>query len=75
MSLQGEKDLKIQGRPREAGHMMTEPEIRVSQELLATTRVRKEGFLDYPVVKNPPCNAGYMGLISGLGRPHIPQSD
>ena len=55
--------------------MMTEPEIRVSQELLATTRVRKEGFLDYPVVKNPPCNAGYMGLISGPRRSHMPQSD
>ena len=33
---------------------------------------------DFPggtVVKNPPANAGDMGLIPGLGRFHMPQSN
>uniref|UniRef100_A0A8C9BU91 SKP1 component POZ domain-containing protein n=1 Tax=Phocoena sinus TaxID=42100 RepID=A0A8C9BU91_PHOSS len=33
--------------------------------------------LDFPggaVVKNPPANAGHMGLIPGLGGSHMPQS-
>ena len=28
-----------------------------------------------PEVKNPPCNAGDMGLIPGAGRSHILQSN
>ena len=33
---------------------------------------------DFPggaVVKNPPANAGDTGLISGLGRSHMPRSN
>ena len=30
------------------------------------------GFPGGSVVKNPPANAGNMGLISGLGRSHMP---
>ena len=30
-----------------------------------------EDFLDGPVVRNPPANAGDMGLIPGLGRSHM----
>ena len=33
---------------------------------------------DFPggaVVKNPPANAGDTGLIPGLGRSHMPQSN
>ena len=33
----------------------------------------KLDFLGSPVVKNPPANAGDMGLIPGLGRFHMPQ--
>ena len=35
----------------------------------------KDFRLDFPggsVVKNPPANAGDMGLIPGLGRSHMP---
>ena len=35
-------------------------------------------FLDLsidPVVKNPPANAGDMGLIPGPGRSHMPRSN
>ena len=31
-----------------------------------------EDFPGGPVVKNPPDNAGFMGLISGLKYPHVP---
>ena len=31
-----------------------------------------EDFLGGPVVKNLPANAGDPGLISGLGRSHMP---
>ena len=31
-------------------------------------------FLGGSVVKNPPANAGDMGLIPGLGRSHMPRS-
>ena len=34
-----------------------------------------KGFPVGPVVKNPPCNAGDMGSIPGLGRSHMPQSN
>ena len=30
------------------------------------------GFLDGPVVKNPPANAGDMSSIPGLGRSYMP---
>ena len=33
-----------------------------------------EGFLGGSVVKNPPANAGDTGLISDLGRSHMPRS-
>ena len=33
------------------------------------------GFPGGPVVKNPPCNAGNMGLIHGLRRSHMPWSN
>ena len=33
------------------------------------------GFPGGQVVKNPPASAGDMGLIPGLGRPHMPQSN
>ena len=33
------------------------------------------GFPGGKVVKNPPTNAGYMGLIPGLGRSHMPRSN
>ena len=33
-----------------------------------------EGFSGGAVVKNPPANAGDMGLSPGLGRSHMPQS-
>ena len=32
-------------------------------------------FPDGPVVRNLPADAGYMGLIPGLGRFHMPQSN
>ena len=32
-------------------------------------------FPDGPAVKNLPADAGYMGLIPGLGRFHMPQSN
>ena len=31
-----------------------------------------KGFPGDSVVKNPPANAGDMGLIPGLGRSHMP---
>ena len=34
-----------------------------------------EGFPGGAVVKNPPANAGYMDLIPGRGRSHMPQSN
>ena len=34
-----------------------------------------DGFLDSPVVKNPPCNARDTGLILDPGRSHMPQSN
>ena len=34
-----------------------------------------EGFPSGPVVKNPPCNAGDTGLISGPRRSHMPQGN
>ena len=34
-----------------------------------------QGFPGGPVVKNPPADAGDMGLISGPGRCHIPQGN
>ena len=34
-----------------------------------------EGFPGGAVVKNPPANAGYMDLITGRGRSHMPQSN
>ena len=34
-----------------------------------------EGFPGGPVVKNWPANAGYMGSIPRLGRPHVPQGN
>ena len=33
------------------------------------------GFLGGSVVKNPPANEGDTGLIPGLGRSHVPQSN
>ena len=36
--------------------------------------VRRD-FPDGAVVKNPPANAGVMGLIPGTGRSHMPQSN
>ena len=45
--------------------------IKRSQSKLDNTR-------DFPggaVVKNPPANAGDTGLIPGLGRSHMPQSN
>ena len=33
------------------------------------------GFPGGSVVKNPPANAGDKGLIPGLGRFHVPQSN
>ena len=33
------------------------------------------GFLGGSVVKNPPANAGNMGLIPDLGRSHMLQSN
>ena len=33
------------------------------------------GFPGGAVVKNPPANAGDMGLLPGLGRSHMPQSN
>ena len=38
----------------------------------------EEAVGDFPggsVVKNPPASAGDMGLIPGLGRSHMPQSN
>ena len=35
----------------------------------------KGDFPDGPVVKNPPANAGDMGLIPALGRPHVLQGN
>ena len=32
-------------------------------------------FPDGTVVKNPPANAGHMGLSPGLGRSHMPRSN
>ena len=34
-----------------------------------------EGFPGGAVVKNPPANAGDMGLSPGLGRSHMPGSN
>ena len=42
------------------------------------SRVGNKNVKDFPggaVVKNPPANAGDTGLIPGLGRPHMPQSN
>ena len=36
---------------------------------------RAEGFPGGAVVKNPPANAGDMGLNPGLGRSHVPRSN
>ena len=35
----------------------------------------KLGFPGGAVVKNPPANAGDVGLSPGLGRSHMPQSN
>ena len=35
----------------------------------------EEDFPGGAVVKNPPANAGDMGLIPGPGRPHLPWSN
>ena len=35
----------------------------------------KQGFRGGTVVKNPPANAGDMGLIPGPGRSHMPRSN
>ena len=36
---------------------------------------KKQGFPGGSVVKNLPANAGDMGLVLDLGRPHMPWSD
>ena len=38
-------------------------------------KVNRGGFPGGPVVKNSPCSVGNMGLIPGLGRSHMPQSN
>ena len=35
----------------------------------------KEGFRGGVGVKNPPANAGHMGLSTGLGRSHMPRNN
>ena len=35
----------------------------------------RQDFLGGAVVKNPPANAGDMGLRPGLGRSHMPRSN
>ena len=45
---------------------------------LKNEKLKKKDIRDFPggtVVKNPPANAGDMGLIPGLGRSHMPQSN
>ena len=37
--------------------------------------IRLRDFPGGAVVKNPPANAGDMGLIPGLGRSHMPWSN
>ena len=36
-------------------------------------KIETRGFPGGPVVKNPPCNVGDMGLTPGLGRSDMPQ--
>ena len=43
-------------------------EVGVSKEVI-------EGFPGVSVVKDPPANAGDMGLIPDLGRSHMPWSN
>ena len=38
-------------------------------------RITSKGFPGGPVVKNPPANAGDMGLIPGPGRSHMLQGN
>ena len=42
------------------------------------SQLQNKLFWDFPgglVVETPPCNAGHMGSIPGLGRSHVPWSD
>ena len=41
-------------------------------ELMTKTDIKYYMFPGDSVVKNPPANAGDTGLISGLGRFHMP---
>ena len=42
---------------------------------LVILKTDNKGFPGGAVVKNPPANAGDMGLSSGPGRSHMPQSN
>ena len=46
-----------------------------SDRILSYKLVEKGDFPGSPVVKNPPCNVGDVGLIPGWGRSHMPQSN
>ena len=47
----------------------------VSKELKEGIRMFHQGFPGGAVVKNPPANAGDMGLSPGPGRSHMPRSN
>ena len=44
-------------------------------EYYVAIKNRSGDFPGGPVVKNPPANAGEMGLIPGLRRSHMPWSN
>ena len=48
--------------------------LSIIREMKTETTMRWD-FPGGSVVKNPPANAGNMGLSPGLGRSHVPQSN
>ena len=48
---------------------MTLPNTKDNKQILKSSR----DFPGGPVVKNPPANAGNMGLIPNLGKSHVLQ--